>query len=173
MSEKTTSPARSGNDKRIQMNAEGLRLDYEHHLRYTLARDRYTATDRDRYYALARAVRDRVVERWMATQQAHHKQNVKRVYYLSLEFLIGRLLGNNVLNLQMEEMCREAVAQEGLDWNKLRNYEVDAGLGNGGLGRLAACFLDSMSTMGLPAVGYGLRYDFGIFNQRIVNGYQV
>ena len=173
MNEKLTSPARSGDDRRILMNAEGLRLDYEHHLRYTLARDRYSANDRDRYYALARAVRDRVVERWMATQQTHHKKNVKRVYYLSLEFLIGRLLGNNVINLQMEDMCREAVAREGLDWNELRNYEVDAGLGNGGLGRLAACFLDSMSTLGLPAVGYGLRYDFGIFNQRIVNGYQV
>jgi len=155
------------------MSTDGLRLDFEHHLRYTLARDRYTATARDRYYALASAVRDRVVERWMATQQTHHKQNVKRVYYLSLEFLIGRLLGNNVINLEMDGMCREAVAQEGLDWDKLRDSEVDAGLGNGGLGRLAACFLDSMSTLGLPAVGYGLRYDFGIFNQRIANGYQV
>jgi starch phosphorylase len=155
------------------MNAEGLRQDFEHHLRYTLARDRYTATDRDRYYALARAVRDRLIERWMATQQTHHKQNVKRIYYLSLEFLIGRLLGNNVINLQMEEICREAMAECKLDWNSLRNYEMDAGLGNGGLGRLAACFLDSMSTLDLPAVGYGLRYDFGIFNQRIVNGYQV
>ena len=158
---------------RVDTSAEGLRNDFERHLRYTLARDRYTATDRDRYYALARAVRDRLVERWMATQQTHHKQNVKRVYYLSLEFLIGRLLGNNVINLQMEDACREAMQEEGLDWNGLRNFEVDAGLGNGGLGRLAACFMDSISTLGLPGVGYGLRYDFGIFNQRIVNGWQV
>ena len=162
-----------GADKRVAMTVEGLRQDFEHHLRYTLARDRYSAKDWDRYYALARAVRDRLIERWMATQQAHHKQNVKRICYLSLEFLIGRLLGNNVLNLEMEDTCRKVMEQEGLDWNSLRNFEVDAGLGNGGLGRLAACFMDSLSTLGLPAVGYGLRYDFGIFNQRIANGYQV
>ena len=150
-----------------------LRRDFEHHLRLTLAKDRYTATDRDRYYALALAVRDRLVERWIATQQTHHIKNVKRIYYLSLEFLIGRLLGNNVINLKLEDSCRAAMAEEGLKWEPLRDHEVDAGLGNGGLGRLAACFLDSMATLSLPAVGYGLRYDFGIFKQRIVNGYQV
>ncbi|MGA2138349.1 MAG: glycogen/starch/alpha-glucan phosphorylase [Verrucomicrobiia bacterium] len=157
----------------VSMTVDALQRDFEHHLRYTLAKDRYSATDRDRYYALARAVRDRLIERWMVTQQTHHKRNVKRVYYLSLEFLIGRLLGNNVVNLKMEDTCRAAMVQAGLDWNVLRDYEVDAGLGNGGLGRLAACFLDSMSTLNLPAIGYGLRYDFGIFNQKIVNGYQV
>ncbi|MEO8661706.1 MAG: glycogen/starch/alpha-glucan phosphorylase [Bryobacteraceae bacterium] len=150
-----------------------LRQDFERHLRRTLAKDRYTATDRDRYFALALTVRDRLIERWIATQQTHHHQNVKRIYYLSLEFLIGRLLGNNVINLKLEDTCREAMAQLGLSWEALRDREVDAGLGNGGLGRLAACFLDSMATLGLPAVGYGLRYDFGIFNQKIVNGYQV
>jgi len=173
MNEKQKAPVKRPPDAMMRMTAEGLRLDFEHQLRYTLARDRYTATARDRYFALARAIRDRVVERWMATQQTHHKQNVKRVYYLSLEFLIGRLLGNNVINLQMEHMCAEALALEGLDWQKLRESETDAGLGNGGLGRLAACFLDSMSSLGLPAVGYGLRYDFGIFNQQIINGFQV
>jgi starch phosphorylase len=173
MEEQTTFLTRPGVDPLLAMTVEGVRQDFDHHLRYTLARDRYTATDRDRYYALARTVRDRLIERWIATQQTHHKQNVKRIYYLSLEFLIGRLLGNNVINLQMEDICREAMSQEKLDWNKLRHYEVDAGLGNGGLGRLAACFMNSLSTMGLPAVGYGLRYDFGIFNQQIVNGYQV
>ena len=155
------------------MTAGDLQEDFEHHLRYALAKDRYTATDRDRYFALALAVRDRLIEGWLATQQTHHKRNVKRVYYLSLEFLIGRLLGNNVINMGMEDMCREAMERLGLDWNALRDYEVDAGLGNGGLGRLAACFLDSMSTMQIPAFGYGLRYDYGIFNQRIVNGRQV
>ena len=173
MNEKTTFLDRRGGDPSLAMTVEGLRQDFDHHLRYTLARDRYTAKDRDRYYALALAVRDRLIERWIATQQTHHKQNVKRIYYLSLEFLMGRLLGNNVINLQMENVCREALAQEELDWNQLRNFEVDAGLGNGGLGRLAACFLESLATMGIPAVGYGLRYDYGIFNQRIVNGYQV
>ena len=116
-------PSQSNLPNRVDLSVAGLRADFERHLRYTLARDLYTATDRDRYYALARAVRDRLVERWMATQQTHHKQNVKRVYYLSLEFLIGRLLGNNVINLQMEEVCREAMRLEGLDWHSLRNYE--------------------------------------------------
>jgi starch phosphorylase len=155
------------------MSAAGLRRHFERHLRRTLAKDRYSATDRDRYYALALTVRDRLIDRWIATQQTHHKQNVKRVYYLSLEFLIGRLMGNNVINLQMEDTCRAAMSQEGLSWEALREYEIDAGLGNGGLGRLAACFLDSIATLNLPAVGYGLRYDFGIFTQKIVNGYQV
>jgi glycogen phosphorylase len=173
MSQQTTFLTRTSADPLLAMTVEGLRQDFDHHLRYTLARDRYTAKDRDRYYAFALAVRDRLIERWIATQQAHHKLNVKRIYYLSLEFLIGRLLGNNVINLQMDNICRKAMQEEKLDWDLLRNYEGDAGLGNGGLGRLAACFLDSMSTMQLPAVGYGLRYDFGIFNQRIVNGYQV
>jgi len=173
MNDKTTPLKCQGADPSLAMTVEGLRRDFDHHLRYTLARDRYTAKDRDRYYALALAVRDRLIERWIATQQTHHQQNVKRIYYLSLEFLIGRLLGSNVISLQMENTCREAMDQEKLDWNQLRNFEVDAGLGNGGLGRLAACFLESLATRGIPAVGYGLRYDYGIFNQRIVNGYQV
>jgi starch phosphorylase len=156
-----------------RMSAESLRQDFERHLRRTLAKDRYTATDRDRYFALALTVRDQLIERWIATQQTHHKQNVKRIYYLSLEFLIGRLLGNNVINLKLEGSCRIAMAELGLDWEVLRDREMDAGLGNGGLGRLAACFLDSMATLNLPSVGYGLRYDFGIFNQKIANGYQV
>jgi starch phosphorylase len=154
------------------MATEAVRNDFERHLHYTLAKDHYTATDHDRYYALALTVRDRLIERWINTQQSHHRENVKRIYYLSMEFLIGRLLGNNLINLQMEDICREAMSEAGLDWNVLRDDEVDAGLGNGGLGRLAACFLDSMSTMDLPAIGYGLRYDFGIFKQKIANGYQ-
>jgi glycogen phosphorylase len=155
------------------VKAVELRRDFERRLHLTLAKDRYSATDRDCYYALALAVRDRLIDRWIATQQAHHKHNVKRIYYLSLEFLIGRLLGNNVINLKLEDICRTAMSQSGLDWEQLRDYEIDAGLGNGGLGRLAACFMDSISTLNLPAVGYGLRYDFGIFKQQIMNGYQV
>jgi len=156
-----------------RLSVDNLRQEFECHLRRTLAKDRYSATDRDRYFALALTVRDRLIDRWISTQQTHHSRNVKRIYYLSLEFLIGRLLGNNVINLKLEENCRAAMAELGLDWEALRDREVDAGLGNGGLGRLAACFLDSMSTLSLPAIGYGLRYDFGIFNQKIVNGYQV
>ena len=153
--------------------ADQLRRDFAQHLRRTLAKDRYSATDRDHYYALALAVRDRLIDQWIATQQTHHRSNVKRVYYLSLEFLIGRLLGNNVINLEIEADCRDAMFPLSLDWEELRDHEVDAGLGNGGLGRLAACFLDSMSTLNLPAVGYGLRYDYGMFKQTVVNGYQV
>src|SRR5215471_16858092 len=130
---------------------QSLLSDFAHYLRRTLAKDRYTATDRDRYHALALAVRDRVVERWILTQQTHHKNNVKRIYYLSLEFLIGRLLGNNVISLKLEDDCRAAMSAVGLDWESLRDLEVDAGLGNGGLGRLAACFLDSMATLDIPA----------------------
>ncbi len=160
-------------DKDREMPAAGLRREFERHLRRTLAKDRFSATDRDRYYALSLAIRDQLVDRWVATQQTHHTKNVKRIYYLSLEFLIGRMMGNNVINLQMDDVCRTAMYQEGLNWEDLREYEVDAGLGNGGLGRLAACFLDSIATLDLPAVGYGLRYDFGIFKQNVKNGYQV
>ena len=159
--------------RRVEMTSESLFEDFSWHLRYTLAKDRFNATDHDRYMALAWTVRDRLIERWSLTRQAHRGRNVKRVYYLSLEFLIGRLLGNNVINLQMEEICRQAMSDAGLDWNDLRDYESDAGLGNGGLGRLAACFLDSMSTLKIPAIGYGLRYNYGIFKQKIVNGAQV
>ena len=119
------------------------------------------------------AVRDRLVERWISTQEEYARQNTKRVYYMSLEFLIGRLLGNNVINLKADQLCREALKEYGIDWNSLRDYESDAGLGNGGLGRLAACYIDSMSTLNLAGMGYGLRYDYGIFRQKIVNGCQV
>ena len=160
-------------DRRVEMTVEGLRQDYEWHVRYTLAKYRGKTTPRDQYTAFAYAVRDRLVERWMETQERYHRQNERRVYYLSLEFLMGRLLGNNVINLKLDRQCSEALKEYGLDWNKLRDFETDAGLGNGGLGRLAACFLDSMSTLDLAGMGYGLRYDYGIFRQRIIDGQQV
>ena len=160
-------------DHRVENTVQGLKEDYAWHLRYTLAKYAGAATPRDRYTSFAYAVRDRIVERWMETQERYHKQNERRVYYLSLEFLIGRLLGNNVINLQIDRECSEALKEDGIDWNTLRDFETDAGLGNGGLGRLAACFLDSMSTLDLAGMGYGLRYDFGIFRQRIVDGQQV
>ena len=155
------------------MDAESIKKDFAEHLRHVLARDRYTATRHDRYLALAMAVRDRAIDRWIQTQQTHHSRQVKRVYYLSLEYLTGRALGNNVINLGLEDTVRKAMADLGLDWIALRDEEVDAGLGNGGLGRLAACFLESLATMQMPAMGYGLRYDYGIFRQTIENGYQV
>ncbi len=160
-------------DHRVENTVQGLKEDYAWHLRYTLAKYAGAATPRDRYTSFAYAVRDRIVERWMETQERYHKRNERRVYYLSLEFLIGRLLGNNVINLQIDRECSEALKEDGIDWNTLRDFETDAGLGNGGLGRLAACFLDSMSTLDLAGMGYGLRYDFGIFRQRIVDGQQV
>ena len=160
-------------DRRVEMSVEGLKDDFAWHLRYTLAKGDTRVTQRDQYTAFATAVRDRLVERWISTQEEYGRQNTKRVYYLSLEFLIGRLLGNNVINLKADHLCREALKDFGINWNDLRDFETDAGLGNGGLGRLAACFLDSMSTLDLAGMGYGLRYDYGIFRQRIVDGQQV
>ncbi len=160
-------------DRRVEMSVEGLKDDFAWHLRYSLAKGDTRATERDEYTAFAMAVRDRLVERWISTQEEYARQNTKRVYYMSLEFLIGRLLGNNVINLKADQLCREALKEYGIDWNSLRDYESDAGLGNGGLGRLAACYIDSMSTLNLAGMGYGLRYDYGIFRQKIVNGSQV
>ena len=160
-------------DRRVDMSVLGLKEDFAWHLRYSLAKGDTRVTDRDQYTAFANAVRDRIVERWISTQEEYCRQNTKRVYYMSLEFLIGRLLGNNVINLKADHLCRDALKDFGIDWNDLRDYETDAGLGNGGLGRLAACYLDSMSTLDLAGMGYGLRYDYGIFRQQIVNGSQV
>jgi starch phosphorylase len=155
------------------MTKRGIKYSFLDKLQNTLAKDQYTATDNDNFLALALAIRDRITERWIATQQQYHKQKVKRVYYLSLEFLIGRLLGTNVMNLGMEKEVTQAMEELDFHLETLRECETDAGLGNGGLGRLAACFLDSMATMGIPAQGYGIRYEYGIFNQKIVNGFQV
>ena len=165
--------AQKRKDRRVEMSVEGLKEDFAWHLRYSLAKGDTRATERDEYTAFAMAVRDRLVERWISTQEEYARQNTKRVYYMSLEFLIGRLLGNNVINLKADQLCREALKEYGIDWNSLRDYESDAGLGNGGLGRLAACYIDSMSTLNLAGMGYGLRYDYGIFRQKIVNGCQV
>ena len=160
-------------DRRVEMSVEGLKEDFAWHIRYTLAKNIERATPRDQYTAFANVVRDRIIERWINTQEEYRSQNTKRVYYMSLEFLMGRLLGNNVINLKADQLCREALKEYGIDWNDLRDYETDAGLGNGGLGRLAACYLDSMSTLDLAGLGYGLRYDYGIFRQKLVGGNQV
>ncbi len=154
-------------------DAESIAWGFAAHLKYTQGVDSYTATPHDKYMSLAYAVRDRLVNQWMHTQRTHHERRVKRVYYLSLEFLIGRSMTNNVINLGLEEPVRDAMLSLGYKWEDLREEEADAGLGNGGLGRLAACFLDSLATLQIPAWGYGLRYDYGIFRQVIENGYQV
>ncbi|XDV18617.1 hypothetical protein PO909_024272 [Leuciscus waleckii] len=154
-------------------NVSDLKTNFNRHLHFTLVKDRNVATKRDYYFALAHTVRDHLVGRWIRTQQHYYEKDPKRVYYLSLEFYMGRTLQNTMVNLALENACDEAIYQLGLDMEELQDMEEDAGLGNGGLGRLAACFLDSMATLGLAAYGYGIRYEFGIFNQKIVKGWQV
>ena len=153
--------------------AAALLHSFTNHLLYSLAKDQYSATARDRFMSLALTVRDRLIERWISTQQRYYKKDAKRIYYLSAEFLMGRALGNNLINLGLHDVAKEAMKMMGLDLPDLFEQEVDAGLGNGGLGRLAACFLDSMATLDLPGYGYGIRYEFGMFEQDIKDGYQV
>ena len=145
---------------------------YERHLLFDNVADPAVADARERYEALARSVRDVLSQRWVRTEQTYERANPKRVYYLSMEFLIGRSLTNNITNLLLSPLVSEVVKQASLDWLGLLEEEPDAGLGNGGLGRLAACFLDSMATMQLPAMGYGLRYEYGMFRQSIEAGWQ-
>lgn len=143
------------------------------HMEYTLGKDKYTALIRDVYNALSYSIRDKLIERWLDTQQAYYHEDPKRVYYVSMEFLMGRSLENSLLNLGLLDDFRNAMESLGYDFNEIINEEEDAGLGNGGLGRLAACFLDSMATMSIPAYGYGIRYEYGIFRQKIVEGAQI
>ncbi|KAM3187392.1 hypothetical protein ACTXT7_002428 [Hymenolepis weldensis] len=154
-------------------NVSNLKTAFNRHLHFDLVKDRNVATPRDFYLALAKTVWDHLCSRWIRTQQAYFREDPKRVYYLSLEFYMGRTLTNTMLNVDITAAIDEALYQMGLDVEELEEIEADAGLGNGGLGRLAACFLDSMSTLGLSAYGYGIRYDYGIFEQVIQNGWQV
>ncbi|XP_072023155.1 glycogen phosphorylase, brain form-like [Amphiura filiformis] len=169
-------------EKRKQISVRGIaqvedvndiKKSFNRHLHYSLVKDRNVATQRDYYIALAHVVRDHLVGRWIRTQQYYYETDPKRVYYLSLEYYIGRTLTNTMVNLGIQSQCDEALYQIGLDIEELEEIEDDAGLGNGGLGRLAACFLDSMATLGLAAYGYGIRYDYGIFTQKIRNNVQV
>ena len=145
---------------------------YERHLAFDHVVDLAAAGPRDRFEAFARSVRDVLSQRWLLTEQTYARENPKRIYYLSMEFLIGRSLASNVTNLLLDSTVRQAAQDKNLDLLDLLEQEPDAGLGNGGLGRLAACFLDSMATMQLPAMGYGLRYEYGIFKQTITDGWQ-
>jgi starch phosphorylase len=145
---------------------------YERHLLFDDVVDPAEASARERFEAIARSVRDILSQRWIKTENTYARENPKRVYYLSLEFLIGRSLANNVTNLLLDPVAKQAIKEKKLDWLAILEQEPDAGLGNGGLGRLAACFLDSMATMQLPAMGYGLRYEYGIFKQAIRDGWQ-
>jgi starch phosphorylase len=150
-----------------------LSNQFAENLEFRLIRDRITATGEDAYFALSLAIRDRLVRKWLRTQHHYIQKDVKRVYYLSLEYLMGRLLGNSLINMDYYDECYRILKEDGYSLEDIREFERDMGLGNGGLGRLAACYLDSMATLELPAFGYGIRYEYGIFNQEIENGYQV
>jgi starch phosphorylase len=145
---------------------------YERHLLFDNVSKLTAVGPRQRFEAFARSMRDILSQRWVLTEDTYERENPKRVYYLSMEFLIGRSLANNITNLLLDPLAKQAVKQKNLDWLGLLEQEPDAGLGNGGLGRLAACFLDSMATMQLPAMGYGLRYEYGMFRQTIQDGWQ-
>ena len=158
---------------RLPMTSDALLRDLTHYFGHMLGRTNVRSDSPYLYQALVYAVRDRLTERWHRSRRAIESSKSRRVSYLSLEFLMGRLLANALLNLDIEAESREALQRIGLDLEVALDSEWDAGLGNGGLGRLAACFLDSCATLGLPVVGYGLRYDYGMFHQRIVDGRQV
>lgn len=160
-------------DKRTGMTAELLGGAFVDELHFRQCKELDFATPHDRFRAAAFTVRDRLIQRWIATQRAYVEKDTKRVFYLSAEFLMGRLLGNNLLNLTIADDMAEALEDLGLDLTEVEEVENDAGLGNGGLGRLAACFLDSCATLSLPVTGYGIRYEFGIFRQEIESGYQM
>ena len=155
------------------MDPESFYKGFNEHLRFTLAVDPESAGSYDMYNALVLSLRDRLIDRWVKTKKQQDKAETKQLYYMSIEYLMGRAIGNNVINLGYEGVLKEAMEEHGIPWKELRALERDEGLGNGGLGRLAACFLDSLATMDYAAIGYGLRYEYGIFKQEIVNGYQV
>jgi len=158
-----------GGPIRFAGKGDGL---YERHLVFDNVAEPSELGRRQQYEALARTMRDILAQRWRRTDATYDREDPKRVYYLSLEFLIGRSLANNVLNLRLDPVVRSIVEEARVDWPAVLEEEPDAGLGNGGLGRLAACFLDSMATLELPAYGYGIRYDYGMFHQKIVDGFQ-
>ncbi len=160
-------------DDRTGTSVETLKRALADNLYYVQGKAECFATPHDYYMALAHTVRDRLLHRRIRTAETYLEKDVKTVYYLSAEFLIGRLLSNNLINMGLYEQVSQALAESGLNLDDLLEREEEPGLGNGGLGRLAACFLDSLATLEIPALGYGIRYEFGIFNQSIQNGWQV
>src|SRR5215470_4878990 len=160
-------------DERTALTKEAFKHAFLDNLFYVQGKFPALATQNDYYQALACAVRDRMLRRWISTAAAYTKQGSRTVAYFSAEFLMGPHLGNNLLNLGIYDQVRNAVGELGLDFNDLLACEDEPGLGNGGLGRLAACFLDSMATLEIPTLGYGIRYEFGIFQQEIVDGWQI
>jgi starch phosphorylase len=157
----------------FKSSAKSLRDSILYHLKFSMAHDVGTATKRDWWLATSRAAQERIIERMLATQAVHNDQDVRRVYYLSLEFLMGRLFSSSLFNAGIHNEMQEALQELGLDLADLAGEEYDMGLGNGGLGRLAACFLDSLATLDYPAIGYGIHYEFGLFKQEFSNGHQI
>ena len=157
----------------IDQSATDLNEDIKHHIMTTMGNDFYPPRKDTYYNGLAYSVRDRLVTRWLNSQRSFYDRSAKRVYYLSLEFLPGRFLMNYVTNMQLNEACEKALEETDFTLEQLEEQEWDAGLGNGGLGRLASCYMDSMASLNIPGYGYGIMYDYGIFYQTIVNGYQV
>jgi starch phosphorylase len=168
----TAMPVESS-ENRTGRTPDAIRRAFIEHVEFTRGKNFDASSAWDRYVALATTVRDRLASSWVRTNKRHYQQDAKRAYYLSAEYLLGRALGNNLINMGLWDSTRDALDRLGVDLTNLLEMEPDAGLGNGGLGRLAACFLDSLATLDLPAIGYGIRYEFGIFTQDIVNGYQV
>ena len=156
----------------LDADEKALRDAIHAKLTYVVGKDTDAATDHDWYCATALAVRDRIVDIWTATRRNTRQHKRKRVYYLSIEFLIGRLLLDTLTNLRLVDPVKHALADMGVDLDRLALIEPDAALGNGGLGRLAACFMDSMAALKIPAYGYGIRYEHGLFEQRIRDGWQ-
>jgi starch phosphorylase len=154
-------------------DSKAIQRSVSNHLVYTIGKDPFTATEHDWMMAFSHVVRDRLIERWMETQRSYYKHDAKRVYYLSMEFLIGRSLINSLLNMDIYDACGQALKKLGIELERLRSLEHDAALGNGGLGRLAACFLDSMASLNIPGYGYGIRFEYGMFRQQIENGNQI
>ena len=157
---------------RFSKTSDAIAKDFAEHLKYDADADLFHTTQEGRYEALAATIRDRIVHQWNVSRKTQRENKVKRVYYLSLEFLMGRAMTNNINNMGMMDEVTKALKELGYTYEELADVEPDAGLGNGGLGRLAACFLDSMATLNIPSYGYGIRYNYGIFKQNIVNGFQ-
>ncbi len=157
----------------LSMDCKSITEDFRRYFNHTLGRDKHFKYTHYPYDALALTLRDRLMERWKHTRYAHEEADCKRAHYMSLEFLMGRALGNTMLNLDTHTASRQALHSLGLDLEEIAEAEHDAGLGNGGLGRLAACFLDSCATLNLPVIGYGIRYEYGMFRQKLENGHQV
>src|SRR6202034_2516597 len=159
--------------QRTALSVEALARSFLDNLFYVQGRSLQRATVNDLYMALAHTVRDRIVERWMSTLRNYQSQDVRVVCYLSAEFLTGPHLANNLINLGIYDETEQAMRQLGIDLTVLIEQEEEPGLGNGGLGRLASCFMDSLATLDIPAIGYGIRYEYGIFDQQIRDGWQV